>query len=331
MDIIETGRAPSPDPRDLGLTLEEGYIPCENNSQCSAFLPGGPGGVEGQCVDIGVPNHPFDVAFSNPIEARMDGPDDTTHCAILPGAPRPRESTVVFSTLTGKNDVDWGVYKYLPEYGQQPIVAAAQLPACKENLNTFVTHAYAGPLELLDARSGEHLFQPVTDVGRLPDEVIENLPAGYGLRVTRPDVFEPSKHHPRLGYASGFAQNAWLLAPDSVIQCIDDFETCLADPTGELSKHYNNNDLFFIDEEEPVDLYLMWWVDNKKHKGKGSKKHHKQLIDVSITTGVVDQFIVGDFINIGTSGPFGANGRYIHGKCNDPREKGRAIVSIETN
>ena len=70
----------------------------------------------------------------------------------------------------------------------------------------------------------------------------------------------------------------------------------------------------------------MWWVDDKGHKG-----HKRQLTDVSITTGVVDQFIAGDFINIGNTGPFGANSRYIHGKCNDPRKKEKATITIETN
>jgi hypothetical protein len=46
---------------------------------------------------------------------------------------------------------------------------------------------------------------------------------------------------------------------------------------------------------------------------------------------VVDQFIVGDFNNIAQSGPFSANGRYIHGKCTDPRVNGRADIIIETN
>ena len=55
------------------------------------------------------------------------------------------------------------------------------------------------------------------------------------------------------------------------------------------------------------------------------------MIDVSITTGVIDQFIVGDFINIGVTGPFSANGRYIHGTCKDPRKTGKVDIIIETN
>ena len=53
------------------------------------------------------------------------------------------------------------------------------------------------------------------------------------------------------------------LTGDSVVECIDNFEKCLADQTGELSKHYNFNDIFFLNEDEPVTLYLMWWVDNR--------------------------------------------------------------------
>ena len=335
VDIIETSRTPSPDPRDLSLDLEEGYVPCnpfnENPFQCprTIFNPqtGEPIALPGQCIDTGQPGEPEDSpAF---------GVDGNYHCALLPGSPRPRESSVFFSTITGIDDVDWAVYKYDPVYEQQPIVGAPQVPACEERLGTFVTFAYAGPLDLLDARSNEPLFIPVGDAGPLPAEVVNNLPDGYGIRVTRPDSFRATTSNPRLGYASGFAQNGWLLAPDSVVQCIDDFENCLADQTGELSKHYNNNDIFFIDEDEPVELYLAWWIDQDRQvwgfnrNSWRDRLRQKLLVDVSITTGVVDQFIVGDFINIGNSGPFSANGRYLHGICNDPRP--RADMVIETN
>lgn len=349
VDIIESSRVPSPDPTTLGLALEEGYIPCEplnpNPFQCPRVIRNPMDGssipLPGQCVDLGQPDDP----------AESDTPDGAYHCALLPGAPRPRESSVLFSTLTGPKDVDWGVYKYDPVFDEQPIVGASQVPACKENLTSFVSFAYAGPLDMVDARSGEPLFVPVSEAGRLPREIKQKLPAGYGIRVKRPNTFKPTRRNPRLGYASGFAQNGWFLAPDSVVQCIDDFEACLADTTGELSKHYNDNDIFFVKEMEPVDLYLMWWSDDGKHKGHKKhkyakhKKHNKRhkhskhghsnnrrsLTDVSITTGVVDQFIVGDFINIGTSGPFSANGRYVHGKCSDPRPSGRVDMVIETN
>ena len=145
-------------------------------------------------------------------------------------------------------------------------------------------------------------------------------------------------HEPRQGYASGFGQNAWLLAQDSVVECIDNFEKCLADQTGELSKHYNYNDIFFVQEDTPVKLYLMWWIDNTGQRGSKhlnddhtGKSRSKQLTDVSLTTGVIDQFIVGDFINIGITGPFSGNGRYIHGRCRDPRETDKVIITIETN
>lgn len=321
VDIIEISRTPSPDPSTLGIPLEEGYIPCQptnpNQFQCPREIRNPSNGstiaLPGQCVDLGQPGDP----------TASDTPDGNFHCALLPGSPRPRESSVLFSTLTGNKDVDWGVYKYDPVYQEQPIVGASQVPACKENLTSFVTFAYAGPIDMKDARSGEFLFKPVSHAGKLPKEVKQKLPEGYGIRVKRPNVFRPSKHNQRLGYASGFAQNGWLLATDSVVQCIDDFETCLADQTGELSKHYNDNDIFFVKEDEPVDLYLMWWIDDKKHR--------RSLTDVSITTGVVDQFIIGDFINIAQSGPFSANGRYVHGRCTDPRTSGRVDMVIETN
>ncbi len=135
------------------------------------------------------------------------------------------------------------------------------------------------------------------------------------------------------------------MAQDSVVECIDNFEKCLADQTGELSKHYNYNDIFFIDEDTPVEMYLMWWADTKGRRSDERFDDHndddddwydrdarrKQLTDVSITTGVVDQFIVGDFINTGITGPFSGNGRYIHGSCKDPRKTDRVDIIIETN
>lgn len=347
VDIIETGRVPSPDPRDLlppetpdvvkTAALEEGYIPCnpdlfppELYTQCPRTITNPQDGttfdLPGLCVDTG-----------QSLPGGSEDPDGIYHCALLPGAPRPRESSVFFSTLTGLKDVDWGIYRYDPVYEETPIVGAPQVPACEENLGTFVTFAYAGPLDLLDARSNQPIFQPLYEAGPLPAEITENLPEGYGIRVTRPDSFRPSAETPRLGYASGFAQNGWLLAPDSVVQCIDDFENCLADQTGELNKHYRGNDIFFVDENEPVDLYLMWWMDQRAQVRGFNRNGYRErlrkwlLTDVSMTTGVVDQFIVGDYIAIGNSGPFGANGRYVHGKCTDPRVNGATDMTIETN
>ena len=111
-------------------------------------------------------------------------------------------------------------------------------------------------------------------------------------------------------------------------------------------------DLRRIVEDEPIDLYLMWWVDvpdsgngddegddegddrrRRPGRGRGPRADidPNQLIDVSITTGVIDQFIVGDFINIGITGPFSGNGRYLHGTCSDPRDTGRVDITIENN
>jgi hypothetical protein len=323
LDIIESTRTPAPDPQSLGLPLEEGYIPCSPENpdpfQCPREIPdpSNPGQViqlPGQCVDLGQPSDP----------AASPDPDGDYHCALLPGSPRPRTSGVLMSTLTGPEDVDWGIYRYDPVFAEVPLVAAPQVPACRQTINSFVTFAYAGPMSLLDARSGEPLFAPLNDAGSLPREIRENLPDGYGIRVTRPSSYVPRKSNPRMGYASGYAQNAWLLAEDSVVECIDSFEKCLADATGELSKHYKYNDLFFLNEYEPVDLYLVWWVEDRS-------PWKRKLVDVSITTGVIDQFIVGDFIGIGTTGPFSGNGRYIHGRCNDPRPTGRVDIMIEYN
>ncbi|MDJ0853373.1 MAG: hypothetical protein QNK04_33830 [Myxococcota bacterium] len=345
VDIIESSRTPAPDPRDLGQELEEGYIPCNplgSPFQCPRQItnpqnPSEPIRLPGVCVDTGQPGDP----------AAADGPDGEYHCALLPGSPRPRTSAVHFSTLTGPDDVDWAIYRYDPVYAEVPIVGAPQVPACTETIGSFVSFAYAGPLGLKDARTGHPLFEPLRKARRLPREIRKKLPKGYGIRVSRPSRYRPSQKEPRLGYASGFAQNGWLLAEDSVVECIDSFEKCLADETGELSKHYNYNDIFFVDEDEPVDLYLMWWVDDRHRGGHwrwkrdddddddddGDRRRvgRRSLTDVSITTGVIDQFLVGDFINIGITGPFSGNGRYIHGACNDPRDTGVVDITIETN
>ena len=328
LDIIESSRTPAPDSRDVGLELEEGYVPCSpgnpNPFQCPREirnpLDGSVISLPGECVDVGQPDDP----------AAADGPDGQYHCALLPGSPRPRTSSALFSTLTGAKDVDWAVYKYQPVYGTQPIVGAPQVPACEETVDSFPTFAYAGPLDMVDARSGEPLFVPLKKAGKLPAEVRKSLPRDYGIRITRPGNSEPSQFEPRIGFASGFGQNGWLLAPDSVVECIDNFEKCLADP--ELSRHYLHNDIFFVNADRPVDLYLLWWVDQgKRAPGDTGGDRKRQLIDVSIATGVIDQFLIGDFANIGVTGPFSANGRYIHGQCNDPRPSGRVDIVIETN
>jgi len=330
-DIIELSRTPSPDPRDLGQPLEEGYIPCSpvnpNPFQCPREIPnpsqpGGSISLPGECVDTGQPGDP----------AASPDPDGEYHCALLPGSPRPRTSSVMFSTLTGPSDVDWAVYHYDPAYAEVPIVGAPQVPACRETINSFVTYAYAGPLGLMDARTGDPIFERINDAGPLPSEILDNLPEGYGIRVTRPSSYSPNKLEPRSGYASGFAQNAWLLAEDSVVECIDSFEKCVADETGEFSKHYNYNDIFFVDEENAMKLYLMWWASDDTNGGRrSSEEPSKRLVDASITTGVIDQFIIGDFINIGITGPFSGNGRYIHGTCRDPRPTNKVDITIENN
>ncbi len=351
VDIIEKSRTPSPDysesldpdadPRDTSY-LEEGYIPCNPNNpdpfQCPREIRNPMSGqvisLPGTCIDAPKADDPAlwrerEAAEEEGVEFEPQA-DGIYHCAIQAGSPRPRTSSVLMSTLTGIDDVDWGVYHYDPVYGEQPIVAAPQVPACEENLKQFVTFAYAGPLGMKDARTGEELFVPLSKAGKLPAEVTENLPEGYGIRVTRPDRFRPSPDNPRIGYASGYGQNAWLLAPHSIKECIDSFEKCLA--LDELQSHYDGNDIFFIDESLPVELMLMWWVDDygKSRRWRDYFKKYT-LYDVSITTGVVDQFLLGDFINIGITGPFTGNGRYVHGQCSDPRKFGQVDMTIETN
>ncbi len=350
VDIIEKSRTPSPDyietlqpgfdASDTSF-LEEGYIPCDPNSfdvfQCPREvrnpLTGEVTPLPGQCVDMPKPDDP--ALWQERELAEEQGKeflgykDDVYHCAIQTGSPRPRTSSVLMSTLTGIDDVDWAIYRYDPVYQQQPIVAAPQVPACKENLRQFVTFAYAGPLGMKDARSGEELFIPLEQAGTLPEEVMRELPAGYGIRVNRPDTFNPTRRNQRVGYASGYAQNAWLLAPHSIKECIDSFEKCLQLP--ELTTHYDGNDIFFIDEDEKVDLYLVWWIDMNKNNRWRYKLNQYRLFDVSITTGVIDQFLLGDFISIGNSGPFTGNGRYVHGQCSDPLKRGQVDMTIETN
>ncbi|RJG40202.1 hypothetical protein [Motilimonas pumila] len=350
VDIIEQSRTPSPDysqsldpssdPFDTSY-LEEGYVPCDPNNpdpfQCPREirnpLTGQVTALPGTCIDAPKPDDPALWQAREAAEAAGEefnpAADGQYHCAIQAGSPRPRTSSVLMSTLTGINDVDWGIYRYDPVYQEQPIVAAPQVPACEQNLKQFVSFAYAGPLGMKDARSGEELFVPLSQAGDLPDEIVDNLPAGYGIRVNRPDRFRPSSKQPRIGYASGYAQNAWLLAPHSIKECIDSFEKCLAED--ELSSHYRGNDIFFVNEQAPVDLLLMWWVDDTSKSRWRSRFNQYKLFDVSITTGVIDQFLLGDFISIGKTGPFTGNGRYVHGKCSDPRPSGRVEMTIETN
>lgn len=350
VDIIEKSRTPSPDyaqsldpssdPSDTSY-LEEGYVPCDpynpNPFQCPRDIRNPTTGeiisLPGACIDAAKPDDPGLWREREAAEARGEAfiaePDGTYHCAIQAGSPRPRTSSVLMSTLTGIDDVDWGIYRYDPVYQEQPIVAAPQVPACEENMEQFVSFAYAGPLGMKDARTGDDLFVPAANAGPLPQEVLNNLPDGYGVRVTRPDTFKPSKRNPRIGYASGYAQNAWLLAPNSIKECIDSFEKCLA--VDELQSHYKGNDIFFINEDQPVDLLLMWWVEESQKSRWREYFTKYKLYDVSITTGVIDQFLLGDFISIGNSGPFTGNGRYVHGRCSDPTKRGKVEMTIETN
>ncbi|GEA61623.1 hypothetical protein VCO01S_28160 [Vibrio comitans NBRC 102076] len=350
VDIIERSRTPMPDYAeaisflpavDRRSYLEEGYIPCDPDGgydQCPRTfvnpMSGETTSVPGICIDVPKPDDPKDWEAREYAEEKgmeyIAVPDGNYHCAIESGSPRPRTSSVLMSTLTGIDDVDWAVYDYKAYYKQQPIVAAPQVPACEENLTQFVTFAYAGPLGMKDARSpNTKLFIPLEDAGNLPDEVMDKLPGNYGIRVIRPDTFRPNRNNPRIGYASGYAQNAWLLAPHSIKECIDSFEKCLEVP--ELNSHYVGNDIFFIEEEQNVRLYLMWWIDSNSRSRWEKFRNQYRLYDVSITTGVIDQFLLGDFISISQSGPFTGNGRYVHGKCSDPRRRGQVDMTIETN
>ncbi len=198
LDIIESTRTPAPDPTALGQMPQEGYIPCspynQDPFQCPRQItdPSRPGEVitiPGQCVDTGQPGDP----------AASPEPDGRYHCALLSGSPRPRTSSVMFSTLTGPDDVDWAVYRYDPVYAEVPIVGAPQVPACKETINSFVSFAYSGPLGLRDPRSGEPIFSPLQKAGRLPREIRDNIPEGYGIRVMRPSRYRPSVSEPRKG------------------------------------------------------------------------------------------------------------------------------------
>lgn len=86
------------------------------------------------------------------------------------------------------------------------------------------------------------------------------MPCGYGIRVTTPDTVRPTKRKSRIGYASGCAQDAWLLAANSVKECIDSFEKCLA--VGALKSHDQDNDIFFINEVTDIHLMRMCWLDD---------------------------------------------------------------------
>lgn len=161
--------------------------------------------------------------------------------------------------------------------------------------------------------------------------VYAHLPAYEGERVRH------DNHFTKEGFASPVRGECDITAAGPT----DDNAGFANIYLGGLSKHYNYNDIFFLHEDTSVQLYLMWWMDNHKHDHyrwfdddydwPHKRRKHRNLIDASITTGVVDQFIVGDYINIGITGPFSANSRYIHGSCNDPRQTGKVDMTIETN
>jgi len=74
----------------------------------------------------------------------------------------------------------------------------------------------------------------------------------------------------------------------------------------------------------PVTLYLVWWLDDDTN-------NTERLIDASVSTGVIDLFIVEGFIKTGITGPFSSNGRYINDLSTDPWPTGKVNITIETN
>ena len=224
------------------------------------------------------------------------------------------------SALVGPDDVDVAVYDYDPSYGEVTMIGMAQTPACRENIDFFPTVAWAGPLSLTDARSGEPLFRPLSGFDGLPDDIVFGLPAGYGIRVTPPAArYEPSRSEPRPGFYSGFGQNAWLYNPGTqIFPCVEDAASCIADPG---STHFDNNDFFFLKSDSPVELYALWWAE----RGIGNRA----VRDAAMVVGTKDNFTPGDFAALGIQAKATGNGRSIHGQCRDPRPTGEVDITIE--
>ena len=305
MNVIDETRVPLP-----GLPGVPGFeVPCSlandlsvgGNSDCPLppLYPGGPPGFGG-CVPLG---------------------PSTGTCDLSAGSPRPKASAVFFSTLVGPADVDVGVYEYLPTWGEVGLVAIAQVPACAENIHFFPTVTWAGPLGLTDARTGEHLFQPPESFDRIPDQILEGLPEGYGLRMTRPaEGYNPTPNDPRPGFHSGHGWDAWLYNRGTqIMPCGTDPEICATDP---LSTHLLHNDYFHVAATAPVTLYALLWAD------KGVGDNRKQIADVSMAVGITDRFTPGDYAFLEIFGKAAGNGRSIHGTCSDPRATGKVDILL---
>jgi hypothetical protein len=304
LNIIDETRVPQP-----GLPGVPGFdvscspgadLPDGTNPACALppAFPGGPPGF-GSCVPLG----PFSGT-----------------CDLSAGAPRPRAGIAMSSALVGPDDVDAAVYNYDPRFGEVTMIGIAQAPACRETIDFFPTVAWAGPLDLTDARSGEPLFQPLGAFDGLPEEIVLGLPAGYGIRVTPPAAqYQPGASDPRPGFYSGFGQSAWLYNRGTqIVPCVEDAESCIADPD---STHFDNNDFFFVNSVSPVDLYAIWWAE----RGIGERK----VGDAAMVIGTTDSFTPGDFAALDVQAKATGNGRDIHGRCRDPRPTGRVDITIE--
>lgn len=304
LNIIDETRVPQPGlPGVPGFDVSCSHgvdFPDGTNPACPLppAFPGGPPSF-GTCVPLG----PFSGT-----------------CDLSAGAPRPRAGIAMSSALVGSDDVDAAVYNYDPSFGQVTMIGIAQTPACRENINFFPTVAWAGPLDLTDARSGEPLFQPRDNFDGLPKEVKESLPVGYGLRVTPPaEGYWPRRSTPRPGFYSGFGQNAWLYnLGTQIVPCVEDAESCIADP---VSTHFDNNDHFFLAATVPIRLYALWWAE------RGTRP--RTVRDAAMVIGTVDAFTPGDFAALEFQGKATGNGRDIHGRCRDPRPTGRVDILIE--
>ncbi len=307
LDIIGQTRVPQP-----GLPGAPGFdIACTPTSGVAApspecpLPPAFPGGPErlGLCVPLGAPG----------------GPAAGT-CDLSAGAPRPNAGIAMSSALVGRDDVDVAAYDYEPRFGEVTMIGIAQTPACRENIDFFPTVAWAGPLELTDARSGELLFQALDEVEDLPEEVGAGLPDGYGIRVTPPAPrYVPRRGSPRPGYYTGFAQSAWLYNLGTQIEpCVEDAEACIADPG---STHFDHNDVFFLAAEAPLRLYALWWAE----RGTGRRK----VRDAAMVIGTTDRFTPGDFAALEFQNKAAGSGRDVHGRCRDPRPTGRVDITVE--
>jgi hypothetical protein len=278
-------------------------------------------------------------------------------CDLAPGTARPNIGVVYRSRLVGPRDIDWGIWNYSPNMGKVPMVLIPSVGACVENLNKFPSVVIAGPINLLDPDSGERIFAPPRDFDFLPTEIInkiKSLDRTYGIRlVQQRDDYVPSEADPRPGYFSIFGPGASLyFKGTSVDPCVENYQTCLNNPE---SDHFDYNDFFFLENDEPVSLYYAVWDeeiyalnneyrflrqerDQEKARIFSGQKYSRDklikleaqldkfIVDVGLVMGTRDSMTSGDSLRQSYLGAATGGGRNNHGTCTNPVPTGKVDV-----